>query len=325
MYPCLVADIGGTNARFSLVTGCENGQYQLAQNHDLSSGDFPSFEACLQTYLDKIEGPMPRHACVALAGPVVGDEVIMTNVNWRFSQASVKQQFGFEVFCALNDFAALANSVPHLSDSDLTTIVAGSAQPDAAKAIVGPGTGLGVAALVPGKEEWVVVPGEGGHVAYAAQNAREMAVAALLQGKGYVCAEALISGRGLVNLFNSLAEIDGHPARVEDASEIAALAWEQQDPLALETWELFCQGVGTVASDAAVMFNAKGGVYLGGGILPRNIEAFKTSGFEARFKDKGVQTGFMSDIPVYLILHKHPALIGAAAWLDDLCGKGDPS
>ncbi|WP_439136433.1 glucokinase [Pseudomaricurvus sp.] len=318
MYPCLVADIGGTNARFSLVTGCENGQYQLSQNHDLRSGEYSSFEACLQTYLDMIEGPMPKSACVALAGPVVGDEVLMTNVNWLFSQTAVKQQFGFEVFCALNDFAALANSVPHLHADDLATIIDGTPNPQGARAIVGPGTGLGVAALVPGKDEWVVVPGEGGHVAYAAQSPREMAVAALMQEQGYVCAEALISGRGMVNLFNSLAEIDGNPARVAEASEIATLAWEQQDSLALEVWELFFQGVGTVASDVALVYNAKGGVYLGGGILPRNIEAFKKSGFEQRFKEKGIQRGFMENIPVYLILHKHPALIGAAAWLSDL-------
>ncbi|MBU3069489.1 glucokinase [Aestuariicella sp. G3-2] len=318
MYPCLVADIGGTNARFSLVTGCDNGQYQLSQNHDLRTGEFPTFESCLQTYLDMIDGPRPVSACIALAGPVVGDEILMTNVSWRFSQSSVRQQFGFEVFCVLNDFAALANSVPHLQEADLTTIVQGVSNPAAAKAIVGPGTGLGVAALVRGKDEWVVVPGEGGHVAYAAQNPREMAVAALMQARGYLCAEALISGRGMVNLFNSLAEIDGHPHRVDEASEIVTLAWEQQDSLALETWEMFCQGVGTVASDAALMYNAKGGVYLGGGILPRNIEAFRQSGFEARFKEKGIQRGFMENIPVYLILHKHPALIGAAAWLDDL-------
>lgn len=318
MYPCLVADIGGTNARFSLVTGCVNGQYQLSQNQDLRSGEFASFEACLQTYLDTIEGPMPLSACVALAGPVVGDEVVMTNVNWRFSQASVKQQFSFEVFCALNDFAALANSVPYLQPDDLMTIIEGTSKTEGARAIVGPGTGLGVAALVHSKDQWVVVPGEGGHVAYAAQTQREMAVAALMQTRGYLCAEALISGRGMVNLFNGLAEIDGKPVRVEEASEIVSLAWDQQDPLALETWELFCQGIGTVASDAALMYNAKGGVYLGGGILPRNIDAFRQSGFEARFKNKGIQRGFMEDIPVYLILHKHPALIGAAAWLDDL-------
>lgn len=317
MYPCLVADIGGTNARFSLVTGCDHGQYQLSQNHDLSSGEYPSFEACLQAYLNMIEGPKPRYACVALAGPVVGDEVRLTNVDWCFSQVSVKEQFGFDVFCALNDFAALAYSVTHLAEDDLTTIVDGTATSDAAKAIVGPGTGLGVAGLIRVQNHWVAIPGEGGHVAYAAQCPREMAVAALMQTKGYVCAEALISGRGLVNLFNSLAEIDGSEVRVKEASEIAVLAWEQQVPLALEAWELFCQGIGTVAGDAAVMYNAKGGVYLGGGILPRNIKAFRESGFETRFKEKGVQSGFMHNIPVYLILHKHPALIGAAAWLDD--------
>ncbi len=319
MYPCLVADIGGTNARFCLVTGCEAGRYQMLHQKDLRSGDYSSFEACLQAYLDSVGIACPEFACVALAGPVVGDVIHMTNVQWTFSQTRVKDQFGFQVFQALNDFTALAYSVTHLQEGDLETVLPGQPESDApsAKAIIGPGTGLGVSALIPHGSHWLAIPSEGGHVAYAAQTDREMALARLWQQRGYVSSETLLSGRGLVNVFNGLAELDGNSRRVEEASEIAQMAFEQQEPLALEAMNIFCEGLGTAASDVVVMFNAKGGVYLGGGILPRMVDFFRDSGFEQRFKHKGVQSGFLASVPVHLILHKHPALIGAAAWLDD--------
>lgn len=319
MSPCLVADIGGTSARFCVVSGRDHGQYRLDQYQQYHTGDFPSFEACLQAYLQQLDGPRPRRACVALAGPVLEDQVHMTNAEWGFSQAAIKQQFGFDEFIAINDFAALAYSVPHLHAEDLCTIVEGggrTVRPDAPRAVIGPGTGLGVAALLRARQQWLALPGEGGFVAYAAQTPRELAVAGHLQQQGYLCTEALISGPGLVTLFNTLAELDNQPRRADSAREIATWAWQQQDPLALEACELFFEGLGTVAGDVALLYAATGGVYLGGGILPRYVEELRRSGFARRFKAKGLQSPMMADIPVFLIVHPYPALIGAAAFLN---------
>ncbi|NIB41547.1 glucokinase [Pseudomaricurvus alkylphenolicus] len=316
MFPWLVADIGGTNARFSLVTDSTDGRYQLTQTRDLRTGDYPTFEQCVTAYLDHIEGDRPTRACIAVAGPVTGDEVKLTNVGWVFSCEGVKQQLGFEWFEVLNDFAALACSVTHLGDEDLVTIVDGQAQ-TATKAIVGPGTGLGVAALMPYRNHWLPVPGEGGHVAYPPQTDREVAVMQVLREQGYVCAEKLLSGIGLVNTFNALAQVDGREERTEEPAEVTRRALEDGQPLALEALELFCCGLGTVAGDAVVNYAAKGGLYLGGGILPRMVEFLKSSGFAKRLRHKGVMSGLFDNLPVYLIVHSHPALIGAAAWLDD--------
>ncbi len=320
-YPFLVADIGGTNARFSLVTGRTDKGYQLTQGRDLATTAYPTIEQCIGAYLKGIDGERPRYACIAVAGPVAGDEVKFTNVDWLFSTEAVRRELAFEELYVLNDFAALAYSVTHLEGHDLLEIVAGQAQELGAKAIVGPGTGLGVAALVPvqaaGSLRWLPVPGEGGQVAFAAQTPREHRVAELLQPQGYLCAQDLISGLGLVTLYNALAQLDGLQQRVTEGSEVSVRAFEQQEPLALEAMNIFCDGVGTLVGNSVMTYVATGGVYLGGGILPRMIEFFRHSGFERRMKERGALTGLMANIPVHLITHKYPALIGAAAWIDD--------
>jgi glucokinase len=317
-YPFLVADIGGTNARFSLVTGRDEKGYQFSQSRDLATTQYPSFEACVRVYLDGLEGQQPQRACLAVAGPVADDVVRLTNVNWEFSIEAARQSLGFESMYVLNDFAALACSVPHLSGDDCIEIVSGEALENAPKAIVGPGTGLGVAALVRALDRWIPVPGEGGHVTYAAQTAREHQLAERLQPCGYLCAQHLISGLGLVTLYNTLADLDGLPQRVTAASEVSTRAFELNEALALEAMNIFCDGVGTLVGNSVVTYVAKGGVYLGGGILPRMVEFFRQSGFERRMKERGALTGFMQSVPVYLIVHKYPALIGAAAWLEDM-------
>ena len=315
-FPYLVADIGGTNARFSLVTGCDDAGYRFENTRNLSTQAYPTFEACLKEYLDRVPAPRPKHACVAVAAPVTGDYVRFTNVDWAFSIDEVRQALDLEVLELMNDFAALAYSVTHLQSEDLVEIVPGQALERSACAIIGPGTGLGVAGLVPVENGWLPIPGEAGHVAFAAVTPREHALVMARQQLGYVCVQDFISGKGLVNLYNTLAEIDGQSERVEEASEVTIKAFEQNEPLAVEAMNLFCEGLGTAVGDAALTYIAKGGVYLGGGILPRMIEFFRNSGFEQRMKAKGVQEGFMQNIPVSLIVHDNPALIGAAAWLE---------
>ena len=315
-FPMLVADIGGTNARFSIVSGKDDQGYTIGQFKELSTGQYETLEAALEDYLDSIAGEAPVSACVAIAAPVTGDLITMTNNSWQFSMQVVKQSFGFKRFEVLNDFAALANSVPHLAEDNLVEIVAGEDRPGAPKVVIGPGTGLGVAGLVRCNGHWRPVPGQGGFTAYAPQNQREMAIAQRLQKDSYLCTEDLISGRGLVTLFNTMALLDGVDIQASEAKDVSAMAFEQENPLALEALELFCAGLGTVAGDIALIYAAKGGIYLGGGILPRMVDYLKTSGFEARLKHRGKMTELINNIPVYLINHPHPALVGAAAWLD---------
>ncbi len=317
LFPFLVSDIGGTNARFSIVTGRDAQGYQMSQTRDLVTGDYETFELCVGAYLETVEGQVPKRACIAVAGPVAGDEIRFTNVNWVFSVEASRKSLGFDSLLMLNDFAALACSVPHLGEGDTLEILAGEAHANAPKAIVGPGTGLGVAALVHSADRWIPVPGEGGHVAYAAQTPREHQLAERLQSNGYLCAQHLISGLGLVTLYNTLAEIDGCSDRVTDGGEVSVRAFENDEALALEAMNIFCDGIGTLVGNSVVTYVAKGGVYLGGGILPRMIDFFRQSGFERRMKERGALTGFMDSVPVHLIVHKHPALIGAAAWLED--------
>jgi len=318
LFPFLVADIGGTNARFSLVTGRNEQGYQLSQGRDLATANYETFEACVQAFVEGIDGECPKRACLAVAGPVGGDEIRFTNVNWVFSIEATRKSLGFESLYCLNDFAALACSVPHLGDDDIVEIVSGVALADAPKAIVGPGTGLGVAALVRAVDRWIPVPGEGGHVAYAAQTPREHQLAERLQSQDYLCAQHLISGLGLVTLYNTLAELDDFPDRVSDGSEVSVRAFELNEALAIEAMNIFCDGVGTLVGNSVVTYVAKGGVYLGGGILPRMVDFFRQSGFERRMKERGALAGFMDTVPVHLIVHKYPALIGAAAWLEDM-------
>ncbi len=317
-FPWLVADVGGTNARFSLVTAQDDSGFQFEHTRTLPTVAYPRFEDCLQAYLAQLPAGISdavSAGCIAMAGPVVGDQVSFTNLDWHFSRAALQQQLGWNQLCLLNDFAALACSMPHLGDADMQQLLPGTIVPQATKAIVGPGTGLGVAALTYTPVGWWPVPGEGGFTAYAPQSPRELAVAALLQPRMYLYTEALVSGGGLVLTYNSLAEIDGLDERVSEAAEVVDLALQQQQPLALEALQMFCENLGTAAGSAALLYGAKGGIYLGGGIVPRIVEFLQQSGFEPRLRQRGRQTAFMADIPVFLITHPYPAFLGAAAWL----------
>lgn len=327
MFPWVVADIGGTNARFCLVTETnpDTGVYGLAQQQDYETAAYETFAACLDVYLSSISGPRPEYACIAVAGPVDSDRVQLTNVDWSFSIAETCEQFSLKQLEVINDFTALACSVNHLNDSDCWQVYAGQPRNQATKAIVGPGTGLGVSALVNDGDNWTPLPSEGGHRAYSPQTDREIEIYKVLRDKyGYVGAENLLSGAGLVNIYQALAKIENIDCGEVDPSHITDAVLHQNDDrivpqLAKETLDVFCSVLGGVCGDVALTYGAKGGVYLGGGILPRMKEYLLSSDFVERFKAKGVISSYLDDIPVELIVHKNPALIGAAAWLE---GRG---
>jgi glucokinase len=321
IYPFLVADIGGTNTRYALVTGIDEstGEFQINQSRVFMSADYDSFSLSLDTYLETITGLRPRNACIAIAGPVTDDVVELTNLKWQFSVTKLKKQYGFNTLLVMNDFAALAYGVPHIPDSALFSIKPGTTDDKSAKVIIGPGTGLGVAALIPTATGFHPAPGEGGHVAIAPGNDIELELFKVLrQQQQHISAEDLLSGSGLLNLYRNYAKLHQQPTSdIFTPAEVTQHALTNSDPICVEAFNTFLGLLGSYCGDLALIYGAKGGVYLGGGILPRIQPHIADSQFLSRFMNKGAMRKYVKDIPIQLITHRQPALIGTAAWLYD--------
>jgi glucokinase len=304
----LIGDIGGTNARFAISDGTG-----YANLNTLAGTDYPSFEAAIAAYLDKLPASeRPREAAFAIAGPITGDVVTFTNQPWQFSQAELKQRFGFERLAVVNDFTANALSLPYLTPADVDRVGGGKAKPSAAMGILGPGTGLGISGLLRAEDgSWVPVKGEGGHATLAASNDRESQIIALLRAKyDHVSAERVLSGDGLVNLYECLCQLDGkHSAGLKPA-QITDAAVKQTDPICVDAVANFCAILGSVAGDLALLLGAEGGIYIAGGIIPRLGPIFAGSPFRARFEAKGRFRAYLSAIPTAVISHTNPALLG---------------
>jgi len=319
-FPQVVADIGGTNARFALVTEekADSGEFVIVDQKNYDCATFETFELLLQTYFDSLDTIRPRHVCVALAGPVDGDEFKMTNLNRRFSRSGVKAYFDLENFEVINDFAAQACSVTHLQPRDLIQVKQGEARPLAAKAIIGPGTGLGVASLIYNGSIWQPQAGEGGHANFAPSNLQEISLLqALMQEFEHVSLETLLCGRGLVTLYRTLCSMQNKVPEDYEPAQVSELGASNKDELCRESLALFCRILGSAAGNLALTCGAKGGVYLAGGILPRIKDFLLDSGFAQSFQSKGVMSPYVEGIPVFLMVNDSPALIGAAAWLED--------
>ncbi len=319
-YPFLVADIGGTNTRYALVTGynAETGDYEVNQSRIFLSADYDSFSLSLETYLETIVGDRPKNACLAIAGPVNGDVVELTNLQWQFSINELKKRYGFHTLEVINDFAALAYSLPHLNQASLFSIKPGDVEDFGAKVVVGPGTGLGVAALVHTGSGFHPIGGEGGHVTIAPGTDTELELFKVLkQQQQHISAEDLLSGKGLVNLYRGYAQLRQQEANNYAPDEVTQHALSNNDPLCVEAFNSFLGLLGGYCGDLALIFAARGGVYLGGGILPQIQPHIANSEFLTRFMNKGPMRKLVKEIPVQLITHRQPAFIGAAAWLHD--------
>lgn len=316
MFPYIVADIGGTNARFGLVTGEQSGQPQIEEVHVLDGDAYPSLQDAMRAYIELAGITTPKVACVAIAGPIDGDDARMTNLNWAFTQSGVKAEFGFDKFAAINDFASLSIATSKLTEADLIEVRAGKMDIRGNKAILGPGTGLGVAGLAYSGNGWLPIPSEGGHVNIAPATALECEVikAAMTQ-HGHVSAEVFISGPGLVRLYRALAVVRDEVAQAFEPKDVTTKALENSDALCRETLELFCSFIGTLSGNLALTYGARGGVYLAGGILPRFVDFLRASDFNRRFEEKGVMSHYLKDIPVNIISHSQPGLLGSAVWI----------
>ncbi|MFI9841536.1 glucokinase [Nonomuraea sp. NPDC051941] len=305
--PWLVADIGGTNARFGLVTSSGARPANVAV---LAGSDYPTLPEAVAAYLaEHAGGVRPGAACLALAGPIDGDRYRLTNSAW----AGSVQDLGVPYAALLNDFEALAVSLPHLEGDDLVSL--GGPEPGhGVKAVLGPGTGLGVGGLVPAEHGWTPIPGEGGHVTVPVVDRRELEIVQVLQSQGlpHVVAEHVLSGPGLVRLHRALAQVNDVAAPDLTASDIVT---RLDDSLCAETVEVFCGMLGSFAGNVALTLGARGGVYLGGGVLPRIVERVRTSSFRTRFAENPDMAHYLEAIGTALIVAPQPALTGAAAWL----------
>jgi glucokinase len=309
----LVGDIGGTNARFALQTA-----QGLSEIRVLPTADYARFADALLDYLAAAGATTVRHVAIGIANPVYGDQIRMTNHHWAFSIAQTRAELGLETFLVLNDFAVLARALPELPAAELVQVGGGSGVPGAPLALLGAGTGLGVSGLIPdGQEGWTPLAGEGGHVSFAPFDEREVAIWRLAHARfGHVSAERLLSGAGMAFLHQALGQIAGQTPSERSAAEITRLALDGSDALCHDTVTLFCTLLGTVAADLAITLGARGGVYIGGGIVPRLGDFFRHSPFRQRFEDKGRTSPYLRDIPVWVIHSPWPALLGAAAALD---------
>lgn len=309
----LIADIGATNARFALCDA--TGHYR--EERKLKCTDYPGLAEAARAYLAQVGNPGIAAGAFAVAGPVTGDHVTMTNHPWSFSIAGTKEALGLNHLEVMNDFRAVALGVPHLAPSDIRAVGPDIApQPQAPIGIIGPGTGLGVASLIwDGRDSYIPVPGEGGHVTAAARTQREFNVLEALKSKyRHVSAERVCSGKGLVNVYNALRILDGREGDFPELTpeEISARALDKSCPLCIESLDIMLDFLGNISRNIALTLATFGGIYIAGGICLQLGEDFYTSGFRENFEGEGRYVDYLRKIPTYLILHPYVALVGLA-------------
>lgn len=311
-FPILIGDIGGTNARFAIVVDAyaEPREFPVVQTADFSTID----DAIQSAILDQTN-ILPRSAVLAVAGPVDGDEIDLTNSDWIVRPKQMMEGLGFRDIVVLNDFEAQALAVVALGEEHLERIGGGPAETVGSRVVLGPGTGLGVAGLVHARRTWVPVPGEGGHIDLGPRTERDLQIFPHLERiEGRVSAEQILCGRGLVNLYRAIAAADGKEAAFTAPEEITAAALAHSDDVAGETLDLFVTYLGRVAGDLGLVFMSRGGVFLTGGIAQKIIPALKSGLFRAAFEDKAPHSELMAAMPAYVITHPMAALCGLAAY-----------
>ncbi len=314
----LVADIGGTNARFGMLEG----KGDISKRLDLENDRYSTLADAVRDYIDRT-GTRPSAAGLAVASPVVDDWVELTNRDWSFSIEAMRETLGLERLEVLNDFAALALALPHLGEDDVRELKPGRAVAGAPLGLIGPGTGLGVAALIPTPAGAVPLATEAGHQDLAATNEREWAIRRWLSARhGNVSTERVLSGPGLSNLHAAIVALDGlevdSPLRPRD---VAAGARDGRAEC-LEALALFTGWLGATAGDLALSLGALGGIYLAGGVLPRLEELFDVDLFCERFLAKGRFRDYLEPIPVRQVLRTESALVGVAQWMLDPRRRG---
>lgn len=307
----LVGDVGGTNVRFALAL--RRGSGMRIERFEVYPGkEFPSFADALHRYLDHT-GVRASSACFAVAGPVKDGTGELTNRKWTVSSAELSKEFGIHDVMVVNDFLAMARSVPELEDDAFEVLFAGEAVPGAPILVAGPGTGFGVSTILPGECGWKVVSGEGGHIAYAPRTELERDLARILtRDHGYVSNELVASGSGLPAVHAAFCEIYGVPMREMPPAEMRTRA-DAGDTMFRSLIELRAMAVMGAVGDLALINGALGGVVLAGGVTERIVDFLRTPEAFARFADRGPMSGYLRNCPVRLLHDPVAPLIGAAA------------
>ena len=309
----LVADVGGTNIRLQLV---DLGTGMSSQLRKYLCADYPTIVAAIDTYLADCGNPNVVTGCVAIACPTNDDWIAMTNHSWAFSRQVTQQQLGWRSFHVINDYTAIAMSLPHLDAAQAIQIGGDNPINGAPIAVLGPGTGLGVAHLVQHQGKWMALPGEGGHVDFAPNCEDEIAILRFLQKRyAHVSVEQLLSGPGLVQIYEAKADAAGESPRLKVPAEITEAALNKSCPMAEAALASFCRILGSFAGNLALTLGTFGGVFIAGGIVPRFIAYLMNSEFRTRFEAKGRFTAFNSRVPTFVVTEEQPGLIGATAYL----------
>lgn len=309
----LVADIGGTNARFALVADSDS---TPIEPRNLRCAEYPGIVEATRHYLEQVNLGEPYQAAMSVASPVTGDQMRMTNHSWSFSVRETRAALGLQYLKVLNDYTALALALPFFTDDQCLKVGPGESLAGHPVAVLGPGTGLGVSGVVPAGDHWVPLESEGGHVSYGPLNAREQQIVEILREKySHVSAELLVSGPGLSRIYAALTRLDAGAEKQLSPGEVSDLAIKHNDAMASEALSIFCGILGTVAGNLALTLGARGGVYIGGGIVLKVLDSFTRSCFRERFEQHGRLTQYLQNIPTYVIDTDYPALSGAVVAL----------
>jgi glucokinase len=303
----VLADVGGTNVRFAVLR-----DGVLGPIAHMTDADHLEFGDALAAFMaGRADRASIRHALFGVAGVVEGERCGLTNSPWIVDADALRARFGLSHIHIVNDFEAVAWSLPQFTSDDLRRIEGSEPKPFAPMVVLGPGTGLGVAAYVPGKQGAFVLHSEGGHATLPAGSMREDAIIAMLRQQfGHVSAERVLSGHGLENLYRAIAALESLTPPSRSAPEITQAAIAGSCATSRGAVEMFCALLGAVAGDFALAFGAQGGVFIAGGIADHLREFLPHSQFRVRFNAKGRMTSYLQAIPVYLILHDDPAFLG---------------
>jgi len=304
----LLGDIGGTNARFSLVTADKK---RVQTFPTVRTADFKNIDDAIAQHILPLAEEKPETVVLAIAAPIEGNIVRMTNNQWAIEPPVLIRKFGFKYVLLINDFEAQALAVAALDKAYLKPIGGGEQVPFSARCVLGPGTGLGVAGIASCNRRFLPVPGEGGHIDFAPHTERDFQLMPyLLKGRNRISVEKVLSGGGFLRIYTAICAVDGIEPTLEEAADITQAAIEKTNEQAEETVQLFIKYLARSAGDFAMIFKADGGVYIGGGIMPRILGLVDEADFRHEFEDKGRHERLLKKMPIYVMTHPRAALEG---------------